>query len=85
MKAIPVPTRARLLNDLLKKARHKQIVLESADGERFVLTALQDWEGYEVDEKDNITKNKKLMRHLASRRSGGKKIPLAQVKAQLGL
>ena len=74
-----------MLNDLLKKARHKQIVLESSDGERFVLTSLQNWEGYEVDEDDNITKNKKLMRHLATRRSGGKKIPLEQVKEQLGL
>jgi len=85
MRAIPIPTRARTLNDLLRKARRKQVVLESADGERFVLASIQGWEGFEVGEDDDITKNKKLMSRLASRRSGGKKIPLAEVRARLGL
>ena len=85
MKAITIPTRARTINELLKKARRKEIVLESADGQRFVLASIQGWEGFEVDEDEDITKNEKLMNHLASRRSGGKRIPLAEVKAQLGL
>lgn len=82
---ITVPTRAKTLNDLLRKARRKEIVLESANGERFVLASIQGWEGFEVGEDEDITKNKKLMSHLASRRSGGKRIPLAEVRAQLGL
>ncbi|MBI5302435.1 MAG: hypothetical protein HY868_09875 [Chloroflexi bacterium] len=82
---ITVPTRAKTLNDLLRKARRKEIVLESADGERFVLASLQGWEGFEVDENDDITKNRKLMSHLAKRRKGGKRIPLADVRAKLGL
>jgi len=85
MRAITIPTRAKALNDLLRKARHKEVVLESADGERFVLASIQGWEGFEVGADDDITKNRKLMSHLASRRSGGKRIPLAEVKAQLGL
>jgi len=85
MKAITIPTRAKTLNELLKKARRKEIVLESADGQRFVLASIQSWEGFEVDEDDDITKNRKLMSHLASRKRGGKRIPLAEVKAQLGL
>ncbi|MDI6794153.1 MAG: hypothetical protein QME81_15035 [bacterium] len=75
----------KTLNELLKKARRKEIVLESADGQRFVLASIQSWEGFEVDEDDDITKNRKLMSHLASRCSGGKRIPLAEVKAQLEL
>ena len=82
---ITVPPRAKTLNDLLRKARHKEIVLESADGERFVLASIQSWEGFEIGEDDDITRNAKLMSRLASRRSGGKRIPLAEVKAQLGL
>ena len=85
MRPIMVPTRAKILNDLLRKARRKEVVLESADGERFVLASLQGWEGFEVGEEDDITANKKLMAHLASRRRGGKRIPLAEVKAKLGL
>ncbi len=85
MRAITVPTRAKALNDLLRKARHKEVVLESADGERFVLASIQGWEGFEVGADDDITKNRKLMSHLAGRRRGGKRIPLAEVKAQLGL
>ncbi len=82
---ITVPTRAKTLNDLLRKARRKEIVLESADGERFVLASIQGWDGFEVGEDGDITKNKKLMSRLASRRSSGKKISFAEVKAQLGL
>ena len=85
MKAITIPARARMLNDLLRKARRKEIVLESADGERFVLASIQGWEGFEVGDDEDITKNKEFMNHLASRRSGGKRIPLAEVRAQLGL
>ncbi len=82
---ITVPTRAKTLNDLLRKARRKEIVLESADGERFVLASIQGWKSFEVGADDDITKNRKLMSHLAKRRRGGKRIPLAQVRTQLGL
>lgn len=83
MRTIPVPARARTLNELLKKARHKSLILESNDGHRFVLASLEDWEGFEVGE--DITQNKRLMKHLNERRSGGNAIPLDEVKAELGL
>jgi hypothetical protein len=51
----------------------------------FVLISIEDWEGFEVDEDDDITQNKELMEYLAKRRSQGNRIPLAGVKAQLGL
>jgi hypothetical protein len=59
------------------------LILESTDGHRFVLASLEEWEGFEVGE--DITQNKKLMKHLIKRRSGGKTIPLDEVKAELGL
>ena len=82
---IAVPPREKTLNGLLRKAHNEEIFLESADGERFVLASIQNWEGFEIGENGDITKNTKLMSRLASRRSGGKRIPLAEVKAQLGL
>ncbi len=61
------------------------ISLESADGQRFVLLSIEDWEGFEVGEDEDLTKNKSLMEYLADRRSHGRRIPLAEVKAQLGV
>jgi len=85
MKTIVVPARAKVLNELLKAARQTEVILESADGQRFVLLSIEDWEGFELGEDDDITKNKELMEYLADRRSHGRRIPLAEVKAQLGL
>ncbi len=83
MRTITVPARAKTLNDLLKKARHKSLILQSTDGQRFVLASIEGWEGFEVG--DDITRNESLMKHLSERRSSGKAIPLAEVKAQLDL
>ncbi|MBI4468453.1 MAG: hypothetical protein HY650_03920 [Acidobacteria bacterium] len=83
MKPITVPARAKTLNDLLKKARRKEVILEGADGHRFVLLSLESWEGFEVGEDDDITKNKRLMENLLNRRRGGKSIALKKVKARL--
>ena len=69
MKTITVSARAKTLNVLLKKARQKEVILESVDGQRFVLASIRDWQGFEVGEDDDITKNKKLMKHLMSGRS----------------
>ena len=83
MKAIAVSPRAKTLNVLLRKARTKPVILESRNGERFVVASVEGWEAFEVGKDDDITKNKKLMRHLISRRKGGKSIPLADVKRSL--
>ena len=94
MKTISVSARAKTLNELLKKARRGTIVLETADGQRYALAAVDDWEGFDVGKSDDFakevertTKNKKLMKTLASRgkRGNTKGIPLEEVKKQLGL
>jgi hypothetical protein len=92
MKTITVPARSRALNDLLKKAGRTGLILQSADGHRFVLASIEGWQGYDVgtaddfaDEVKRTVRNKKLMRALAGRRRNGKRIPLATIKEELGL
>jgi hypothetical protein len=82
MKTTRVSTRAKTLNDLLKKARRRALILETSDGQRFVLASI---EGYELNDDADITKNKKLMKHLTERRGAGAPLSLADVKAELGL
>ena len=83
MKAIAVPAQAKALIGLLKKARRRSLILESPDGQRFVLSSVDAWEGFEVGEE--ATQNRALMKQLSGRRTRGKTIPLAEVKAELGL
>lgn len=83
MKVITVAAKAKTLNDLLKKAGRKEVFLQSTMGRRFVLVSIDGWESFEIGEDEDITKNKKLMKHLTNRRSRGKGIPLEEVKARL--
>ena len=94
MKTFSVSARAKTLNELLKKARRGTVILQSADGQRFALTSVNDWEGFEVGSGQDFARevartgqNKKLMKSLAARRKTAQTrgIPIAQVKKQLGL
>ena len=94
MKTITIPTRAKAINDLLKKARRRSIVLETADGKRYVLTAVSNWEGFDVgnsedfgEEVKRTVQNKRLMKFLVERRktSKGKSKSLEEVEKELGL
>jgi hypothetical protein len=83
MTTISIPARAKTLNTLFKKARRRSLILESHDGHRFVLAPIEGWEAFEIG--DDFTQNKKLMKFLTERRSGGKRIPLEVVEAELGI
>ena len=86
MRTIAIPSTARRLNDLFKKARRKSLILKSHEGDRFVLAPLEDWEVFEVG--DDITQSKELMQFLAERKRNAKKsrtYSLEEVKAELGL
>lgn len=95
MKPIAVPPHAKTLNDLLKKARRRDVLLESADGEQFVLARVTDLQSFTVGESNDFAaevaatrQNKRLMKFLdertvESRRQ--KRIPIAEVRRQLGL
>jgi hypothetical protein len=58
-------------------------MLESHDGHRFILAPADGWEAFEVGE--DWTENKKLVKFLIERRSGGRRIPLEEVEAKLGI
>jgi len=83
MTTINISGRAKTLNTLLRRAKSKSLILKSSDGHRFVLSSVEGWDEFEVGE--DITQNKRLMKHLAERRKGRKAIPLESVKAELGL
>jgi hypothetical protein len=92
MRTITVPVHARTINSLLRQARETSLILQAADGRRFVLAALGGWQGFEIGDDEDFgrevertVENKDLMNFLAQRRQGGRNIPLAEVKARHGL
>jgi hypothetical protein len=94
MRTITIPTRAKTINALLKKARRRSVVLETTDGQRYVLTSVSNWEGFDVggsrdfgEEVKRTAQNKRLMKFLAERRktSKGKSKSLEEVEKELGL
>jgi len=94
MRTIPIPTSAKTVNALLKKARRRSVVLEASDGQRYVLTAVANWEGFDVgnskdfgEEVKRTSQNKRLMKFLAERRknSKGKSKSIEEVEKELGL
>nr|VFK79612.1 MAG: hypothetical protein BECKSD772D_GA0070982_10575 [Candidatus Kentron sp. SD] len=85
MKSIAVSRQTDLLNDVLKQAALEEVLLEVADGRRFILASVEKWKGFQLGEDDDITENQDLMTHLSERRGGGKRIPLSDVREMLGL
>ena len=83
MRTVAVAARARTLNELFRKAQREGLILQAHDGRRFVLASLEGWEAFEVGE--DITQNKRLMKFLVERRSGGKPVSLGELKAELGI
>ena len=91
MNSVPIPIKSKVLNDLLKKARRRSIILEAADGQRFVLASLNDWEGFDVGKSQDFSSevahtgaNDELMGVLASRSKSTGRTSLADVKKKLG-
>ena len=95
MKAITVSPQSKILNELMKKARRRSLILKSADGEHFVLARVTNLQGFYVGASDNFEnevqttrKNKRLMKFLderATKARGQKGVPIAEVRKQLGL
>ena len=95
MTTFTVPTRSKILNDLLKKARRANVILRAEDGEQFVLAKVSSALSFYVGDSDNFDEeieltraNKKLMKFLDQRGEQarqGKLIPMAEVEKKLGL
>lgn len=94
MKTVSVPAHAKTLNALLKSARRQSLILETRDGERYVVAPLLDWEGFDVghsksftEEGERTAKNKKLIKTLAERkkRDNGRRYSIEEIKRELGI
>jgi hypothetical protein len=92
MKVVPVPAEQKFLLDLLMEVQEEGLILQTTDGQQFVLLSLEDWRGFNVGDSDDFeqevratSENKALMTFLAELRSNGKRVLLADVKKQLGL
>ena len=81
MKTIEVSRQARVLNALLQRARHENVILRSAEGNEFILAEIDDFNR----EIELTRQNEKLMEFLNLRAKQNKTIPLDEVKVQLGL
>jgi hypothetical protein len=81
MRTITVPVNATEVNAILAQARQEDILVRTADGEEFMLTAVDAFD----EEIVRTRRNEKLMALLDQRAKQTTTIPLEEVKRQLGL
>lgn len=93
MKVVTVPREQKFLFDLLMKVEEEGLILQTNDGQQFVLLSLADWQGFDVGDSDDFeeevratSENKALMAFLAEeRKSDRERVPVKDVKELLGL
>jgi hypothetical protein len=81
MKTITISEQSAEINALLEQARHEDLLVRSADGNEYLLVAIEDFD----EEIARTRQNARLMALLDERAKQGQTIPLAEVKRQLGL
>ncbi|HXV49791.1 MAG TPA: hypothetical protein VEB61_13370 [Candidatus Binatia bacterium] len=81
MKTVDIPTRAKTVTSLLKKAQRGGLILRSPNGQEFILAEIDD-----LDREIELTRqNKSLMKLLDARGRQTKTVKAADVKKQLGI
>ena len=81
MKTVKIPTQAKTVTSLLKKAQRGGLILRSPSGQEFILAEIDDF-----DREIELTRhNKALMKLLDSRGKQTKTVKAADVKKQLRL
>jgi hypothetical protein len=81
MKTITVSKRAKVINELLDRARRQNLTIRSSDGHEFILAEVDDF-----DREIALTRrNKRLMKLLDRRARRKGTVPLVEAKARLGL
>ncbi|MDY6784922.1 MAG: hypothetical protein SW833_20675 [Cyanobacteriota bacterium] len=92
MRVVTVSPEQQNLVELLKIVNEEGLILETTDGQQFLLFSLEDWQGFEVGDSEDFeqevkktSENKALMALLAERRSDERGASIAEVKEQLGL
>ena len=81
MKTVAVPPQAAEIIALLEQARDDELLVRTADGSEFLLTAIDEFDREIVRTRQNA----KLMALLDERAKQTQTIPLEEVKRQLGL
>jgi hypothetical protein len=59
MKTIVVSARSKTLHALLKQARKNGLILQSPEGEHFVLAPIGDWQAFDVGESEDFAEEVK--------------------------
>jgi predicted transcriptional regulator len=95
MKTVIVSPRSRTLRTLLQKARREGLIIQSPEGEQFILSPLGGWRAFYVGESEDFaeevkatSQNKELMKFLAERAKkskNSKRTPIEKVREELGL
>ena len=74
------------------KVEEEGLILQTNNGQQFVLLSLADWQGFDVGDSDDFeeevratSENKALIAFLAARKSDGERMPMKDVKDLLGL
>ncbi len=81
MKTVNIPTQAKTVTSLLKKAQKGGLILRSPEGKEFILAEIDDFNR----EIDLTRQNKALMKFLDARGKQTKTVKAVDVKKQLGL
>lgn len=81
MKTIQVSKQSKTLNALLKRARHENVILRSAEGDEFILAEIDDF----TREIELARQNKQLMKLLEARATKKATISMEEAKRRLGL
>jgi hypothetical protein len=81
VKTVAVPPQAADVNALLEQAREEELLVRTADGSEFLLTAVDDFD----QEVARTRQNARLMALLDERAKQTKTVPLEEVQRQLGL
>jgi hypothetical protein len=92
MRVVTIPTEQTFLVELFKLVQEEGVILQTIEGQQFVLLSLAGWQGFDVgaeadfeQEVKATSEHKELMTFLATRLNKGKRISLTEVKKRLGL
>ena len=81
MKTVNIPTQAKTVTSLLKKAQRGGLILRSPEGQEFILAEIDDFNR----EIELTRQNKALMKLLDARGKQTKTFKASDIKKQLGL
>lgn len=92
MKVVTVPVDQKFLSDLLMNIEEGGLILQTHNGQQFMLLSLEEWQGFDVGNSDDFreevkatSENMALMAFLAQRKSDSEPVTLKDVKELLGL